>query len=75
MNIDQHYEIDETRSWNIGSFWDQLFYALKKLTNYGEGHGILLSLPQWSNNISPVSVIDEEDVSQVLNEDKYKYLT
>lgn len=74
MNIDQNYAIDESRSSNTGSFWDQFIYAIKKLTNYSSDHGILLSLPQWSKQLSPVSVIDEDDVLQVVSESELKNL-
>lgn len=73
MNIDQRYEIDESRSWSAGNFWDQLVYVFKKLTNYSSDHGILLSLPQWSKKFPPVTVVDENDVFQVVNESEYNY--
>ncbi|XP_026813021.1 uncharacterized protein LOC113553725 [Rhopalosiphum maidis] len=73
MNIDQRYEIDESRSWNTGNFWDQLVYAFKKLTNYSNDHGILLSLPQWSKNFPPVTVVDENDIFEVVNESRAKH--
>jgi len=74
MNIDQHYEIEENRSWSAENFWDQLVYVCKKLTNYSSDHGILLSLPQWSKKFPPVAVVDENDVFQVVNESEFKYL-
>jgi len=74
MNIDQRYEIDESRSRKTGNLWDQLVYIFKKLTNYSSDHGILLSLPQWSKKFPPVTVVDESDVLQVVNESEYKYL-
>ncbi|CAI6347619.1 unnamed protein product [Macrosiphum euphorbiae] len=73
MNIDQRYEIDESRSWSAGNFWDQLVYVFKKLTNYSSDHGILLSLPQWSKKFPPVTVVDENDVFQVVNESRAKH--
>ncbi|XP_025200758.1 uncharacterized protein LOC112598491 [Melanaphis sacchari] len=73
INIDQRYEIDESRSWNTGNFWDQLIYAFKKLTNYSNDHGILLSLPQWSKRFPPITVVDENDVLQVVNESRSKH--
>lgn len=74
MGIDQRYEIDESRSWESGNFWDQLVYAFKRLTNYSNDHGILLSLPQWSKTFPPVTVVDENDIFQVVNESEYKYI-
>lgn len=74
MNIDQNYAIDESRSSNAGNFWDQFIYAIKKLANYSSDHGILLSLPQWSNQLSPVSVIEEDDILQVVSESELKIL-
>lgn len=76
MNIDQSqsYEIDESRSLNAGSFWDQFIYVIKKLANYSSDHGIILSLPQWSKQLSPISVIDEDDVLQVVNESELRNL-
>ncbi|CAH1711508.1 uncharacterized protein LOC114125182 isoform X1 [Aphis gossypii] len=71
MGIDQRYEIDESRSWESGNFWDQLVYAFKRLTNYSNDHGILLSLPQWSKTFPPVTVVDENDIFQVVNEMVY----
>lgn len=69
MEIDERYVIDESRSSGAGGgFWDQLVYAFKKLTNYSSDHGILVSLPQWSRKYPPVTVIDENDVFQVVNE-------
>lgn len=70
MEIDQRYVIEESRSSNTGSFWDQLVHAFKKLTNYSSDHGILVSLPQWSRKFPPVTVIDESDVVEVVNEGK-----
>lgn len=69
MAVDrEHYDIDESRSSTSTSFWDQLVYAFKKLTNYSSDHGLLVSLPQWSRKVSPVSVIDEDDVVNVVSE-------
>jgi len=74
MAIDQRYEIDESRSSSTGSFWEQLVDAFKKLTNYSSDHGILVSLPQWSRKLPPVTVIDENDVFEVVNEGKKKHI-
>ncbi|VVC31873.1 Protein of unknown function DUF1676 [Cinara cedri] len=67
VQIDQRYKIDESRSSN--SFWDQLVNGFKKLTNYGTDHGILVTLPQQgSKSFPPISVIEEDQVFQVVNE-------
>lgn len=74
MAVDRHYEIDESRSSSAGSFWEQLVDAFKKLANYSGDHGILVSLPQWSRTFPPVTVIDENDVFEVVNESEYIYI-
>lgn len=71
MIADQQYEIDESRA--SGSIWDQLVYTFKKLVNYGSDHGILLSLPQWTKSFPPITVIEEDGVTQVINESEYKF--
>lgn len=68
---------DESRSSSGGggNFWDQLVYAVKKLTNYSSDHGVLVSLPQWSKSFPPVAVIDEEDVLKVFHEGEFTHYT
>lgn len=68
---DQRYEIDESRSSGSDNIWDQLVYVFKKLVNYGTDHGILVSLPQWTKAFPPVTVIEEDGVTQVINESEY----
>lgn len=67
VKLDQQYKIDESRSSN--SIWDQLVNGFKKIANYGTDHGVLLTLPQQdSKTFPPISVIENDQVLQVVNE-------
>lgn len=70
MVVDQSFDADESRSSSTGNIWNQLLRAVEKLANYSTDHGVLVSLPQWSRKLPPVTVINEDDVFQVVNESK-----
>ncbi|XP_050522294.1 uncharacterized protein LOC126894958 isoform X2 [Daktulosphaira vitifoliae] len=68
--ISQKFDIDESRSSKNVGFWSQLVSVIGKMGNYSGDHGILVPLPRWSKDFPQISLVNEDDVLQVVNESR-----